>query len=48
MYSKTMIYRLLSDDERLATLKEKLSFLSESECIIVKRQIDYIVDLAAL
>ena len=48
MYSKIMIYRLLSDDEKLSTVREKLPFLTESECLLVKRQIDYIVDLAAL
>ena len=48
MYSKTMIYRILSDEERLSTIKSKLSFLTDAECSLVKQHIDYIVDLAAL
>ena len=45
MYSKTMIYRILSDEERLSTLKSKLSFLTDAECYLVKQHIDYIVCL---
>ena len=46
MYSKTMIYRILSDEERLSTIKTKLSFLTDAECSLVKQHIDYIVILA--
>ena len=46
MYSKTMIYRILSDEERLSTIKSKLSFLTDAECYLVKQHIDYIVLLA--
>ena len=45
MYSKTMIYRILSDEERLSTIKSKLSFLTDDECSLVKQHLDYITDL---
>lgn len=45
MYSKTMIYRILSDEERLSTLRTKLPFLSANECELIKLHIDYIVYL---
>ena len=46
IYYKTMIYRILSDEERLSTIKSKLSFLTGAECSLVKQHIDYIVLLA--
>ena len=48
MYSKTMIYRILSDEERLSTIKSKLSFLTDAECSLVKQHIDYIIILAEI
>ena len=46
IYYKTMIYRILSDEERLSTIKSKLSFLTDAECSLVKQHIDYIILLA--
>ena len=46
IYYKTMIYRILSDEERLNTLKNKLPFLTDAECYLIKQHIDYIVSLA--
>ena len=47
-YEKTMPYRILTDQLRLNTIRDKLPFLTEKEAYSVKAYLDFICNFAGM